>query len=222
MKWLLGCGTLFALALILFVVRAGLEGPVLVPISPGHGLSLVDVVALVPLLAGTGLLLGGLWQRRQRLDMALTRRPRGVRLLGRDPDIPTRLGGSTRGPCRPNVGRWDRVRSQRDRDRVDSIPTLTRYLAVVIGAWLQSPRSSLGVASGEMPASPGAITNNALLLLLLVLPGFFELLTQLEVLLGEECLAGCLGQSDCNRGRRANKAPLALAGPDQPPELEFP
>ena len=54
MKWLLGCGTLFALALILFVVPAGLEGPVLVPISPGHGLSLVDVVALVPLLAGTG------------------------------------------------------------------------------------------------------------------------------------------------------------------------
>jgi hypothetical protein len=50
MKWLLGCGTLFALALILFVVPAGLEGPVLVPISPGHGLSLVDVVALVPLL----------------------------------------------------------------------------------------------------------------------------------------------------------------------------
>lgn len=60
--------TLFALVLILFVVPAGLEGPVLVPISPGHGLSLVDVVALVPLLAATGLLLGGLWQRRQRVD----------------------------------------------------------------------------------------------------------------------------------------------------------
>jgi hypothetical protein len=75
MKWLLGCGTLFALALILFMVPGGLEGRVLVPISPGHGLSLVDVVALVPLLAGTGLLLGGLWQRRQRLDVALTRRP---------------------------------------------------------------------------------------------------------------------------------------------------
>src|SRR4029450_12551742 len=42
-----------------------------------------------------------------------------------------------------------------------------------------------------MPASPGAITNSGLLLLL-VLPGFFELLTQREVLLGEECLAGCL------------------------------
>ncbi len=33
MKWLLGCGILMALALILFVVAAGLEGPVLVPIS---------------------------------------------------------------------------------------------------------------------------------------------------------------------------------------------
>jgi hypothetical protein len=75
MRWLLGCGILFALAMVLFVVPAGLEGPVLVPISPGHGLSLVDVVALVPLLAGTGLLAGGLWQRRQELDAALTRRP---------------------------------------------------------------------------------------------------------------------------------------------------
>jgi hypothetical protein len=75
MRWLLGCGILFALAMVLFVVPAGLEGPVLVPISPGHGLSLVDVVALVPLLAGTGLLAGGLWQRRQELDAALTRWP---------------------------------------------------------------------------------------------------------------------------------------------------
>jgi hypothetical protein len=75
-RWLLGCGSLLALALILFVVPAGLEGPVLAPISPGHGLSLVDVVALVPLLAGTGLLAGGLWQRRQQLDAALTRRVR--------------------------------------------------------------------------------------------------------------------------------------------------
>jgi hypothetical protein len=75
MRWLVGCGTLFALALLLFVVPASLEGPVLVPISEGHGLSRVDSVALVPLLAGTALLAGGLWQRRQTLDTALTRRP---------------------------------------------------------------------------------------------------------------------------------------------------
>jgi hypothetical protein len=60
MSWLLGCAGLFALALLLFVVPAGLEGPVLVRISPGHGLSLVDLVALAPLLAGTGLLAAAL------------------------------------------------------------------------------------------------------------------------------------------------------------------
>jgi hypothetical protein len=74
-RWLLGCGALLALALLLFVIPATLEGPVLVPISPGHGLSLVDVVALAPLLTGTALLAGGLWRRRQALDAALTRRP---------------------------------------------------------------------------------------------------------------------------------------------------
>jgi hypothetical protein len=57
MRWLRGCGILLALALVLFAVPARFEGPVLVPISPGHGLTLVDVVALAPLL-GTGLGLG--------------------------------------------------------------------------------------------------------------------------------------------------------------------
>jgi hypothetical protein len=75
MRWLRGCGILFALALVLFAVPARFEGPVLVPISPGHGLALVDVVALAPLLGGVTLLLGGLWQRRRRLDAALARRP---------------------------------------------------------------------------------------------------------------------------------------------------
>jgi hypothetical protein len=75
MRWLLGCGILLALALVLFAVPARFEGPVLVTISPGHGLALVDVVALVPLLGGVALLFGGLWQRRRRLDAALARRP---------------------------------------------------------------------------------------------------------------------------------------------------
>jgi hypothetical protein len=75
MRWLLGCGTLLAVALALFAVPARLEGPVLVPISPGHGLALVDVLALVPLLGGVALLFGGLWQRRERLDATLNRTP---------------------------------------------------------------------------------------------------------------------------------------------------
>jgi hypothetical protein len=75
MRWLLGSWALLAVALALFAVPARLEGPVLVPISAGHGLALVDVVALVPLLGGTALLFGGLWRRRQRLDAVLDRRP---------------------------------------------------------------------------------------------------------------------------------------------------
>jgi hypothetical protein len=47
------------------------EGPVLVPISPGHALSVLDSIALVPLLIGAALLYGGLWQRRRRLIEAV-------------------------------------------------------------------------------------------------------------------------------------------------------
>jgi hypothetical protein len=79
MRWLQGCGILLALAFALFAVPARFEGPVLVPISPGHRLALVDVVALVPLLAGLALLVGGIWQRRDRLDAALSRRPWAAR-----------------------------------------------------------------------------------------------------------------------------------------------
>jgi hypothetical protein len=75
MRWLLGCGTLLALAFALFAVPARLEGPVLLPISPGHGLALADAVALLPLLGGVVLLYGGLWQRRERLDATLNQRP---------------------------------------------------------------------------------------------------------------------------------------------------
>ncbi|HEV3504907.1 MAG TPA: hypothetical protein VG637_06460, partial [Actinomycetes bacterium] len=75
-----GCGICFAVALVLFMVPGRLEGPVLVAISPGHGLSLLDVLALVPLLGGVILLFFGLWQRRERLDAVLSRRPWWARL----------------------------------------------------------------------------------------------------------------------------------------------
>jgi hypothetical protein len=66
MRWLLGCGTLLAVAVALFAVPTRLEGPMLVRISPGHGLALVDVIALAPLLGGVALLFGGLWRGRER------------------------------------------------------------------------------------------------------------------------------------------------------------
>jgi hypothetical protein len=75
MRWLPGCGILLGLALALFAVPGRFEGPLLVAISPGHGLALVDVIALGPLLGGLALLFGGLWRRRERLAAALRRRP---------------------------------------------------------------------------------------------------------------------------------------------------
>ena len=75
MRWLFGCGSLLVLALTLFAVPATLEGPALVPISPGHALSLLDALALVPLLGAVALLTVGLWRRRQRLSVAIMRSP---------------------------------------------------------------------------------------------------------------------------------------------------
>jgi hypothetical protein len=60
--------------LALFIMPGRLEGPVLVAISLGYGLSLLDVLALVPLLGGVILRFSGLWQLRERLDGALNRR----------------------------------------------------------------------------------------------------------------------------------------------------
>ena len=80
MRWQLRCGIWFAVALVLFTVPGRLEGPELVPISPGHGLSLLDLLALVPLVGGVTLLFLGLWQRREPLDAALNRRPWWARL----------------------------------------------------------------------------------------------------------------------------------------------
>ena len=58
---------LVTLAIALFAAPARVEGPVLLPVSPGHALSVLDSFAVVPLLIGTGWLQAGLWKRRERL-----------------------------------------------------------------------------------------------------------------------------------------------------------
>ncbi len=76
---------LLAIAVVLFALPSRFEGPVLVPISPGHGLSLVDVAAVVPLVAGTAILATALIRDRDRLEAAIRRRPwrsAGVLFLG--------------------------------------------------------------------------------------------------------------------------------------------
>jgi hypothetical protein len=66
-SWPLGGVGLVAIAIALLAAPARIEGPVLLPISPGHAISALDSFAVVPLLIGTGWLQAGLWKRRERL-----------------------------------------------------------------------------------------------------------------------------------------------------------
>jgi len=74
-SWPLGGVGLVAIALALLAAPARLEGPVLVPISPGHALSVLDSVALIPLLTGLAWLYWGIWARRSRLYDAMRTSP---------------------------------------------------------------------------------------------------------------------------------------------------
>jgi hypothetical protein len=64
-----------AFGVILLAAPAGIEGPVLLPISPGHALSVLDAVAVIPLVAGCASLYVGLWRRRARLYAVLREAP---------------------------------------------------------------------------------------------------------------------------------------------------
>ncbi len=67
LAWPLGSLALIGLGLVILALPASFEGPALVPISPGHALSLVDMIGLLPLLVGMSWLNGGVWQRRGRV-----------------------------------------------------------------------------------------------------------------------------------------------------------
>lgn len=65
-SWLLGSLGFVILSLGLFAAPARWEGPLLVSIGSGHALSVLDTIAIVPLLTGVHWLYLGLWQRRQQ------------------------------------------------------------------------------------------------------------------------------------------------------------
>jgi hypothetical protein len=67
--------TLMALGIALLAAPAAIEGPELLPISPGHALSALDAVGVMPLVAGTCWLYAGLWQRRARLQAMVAATP---------------------------------------------------------------------------------------------------------------------------------------------------
>ena len=65
--WPVGPAAAIALGLVILALPASVEGPPIVPISPGHALSAVDALGVVPLTAGALWLHAGLWRRRARL-----------------------------------------------------------------------------------------------------------------------------------------------------------
>ena len=67
--------SLLVLALVLFALPARFEGPVIIPISPGHGLSLVDLAAVVPLLVAQAMVATALVQSRDQLQSTIRRTP---------------------------------------------------------------------------------------------------------------------------------------------------
>ena len=74
-SWPFGGVSLAVIAIALLAAPARIEGPVLVPISPGHALAVLDSVALGPLLVGAGWLYWRVWKRRNRLCEVLRRSP---------------------------------------------------------------------------------------------------------------------------------------------------
>ena len=65
--WPAGPAVAIAAGIAILALPADFEGPTLLPISPGHALSLLDAAGVVPLAAGSMWLHAGLWRRRERL-----------------------------------------------------------------------------------------------------------------------------------------------------------
>ena len=68
MRWPRGCLALIALGVALLAFPQRLEGPPLVQVGQGHAISTIDLLGVIPLVAGSLWLHVGLWTRRPRLQ----------------------------------------------------------------------------------------------------------------------------------------------------------
>ena len=66
---------MMGVGLAMLGMPASIEGPVILPISPGHALSVLDAIGVLPLLTGSFSLYRGLWQRRGSLRAVALRVP---------------------------------------------------------------------------------------------------------------------------------------------------
>ena len=80
-EWPRGPVFLLSLSILLFAIPMQWEGPFLFNIGEGHGLSLLDTLALVPLLISAGWIQKGLWGRRIYLFNKITMYPGSASLL---------------------------------------------------------------------------------------------------------------------------------------------
>ena len=78
MRWTLGFVLLLVLSLIVLAVPARFEGPILVSITRGHGVTLSDMVGLVPLSVGWSAWVVAIWRRRWRVEAAISASPRAA------------------------------------------------------------------------------------------------------------------------------------------------
>ena len=66
---------LIGLALVLFLVPSDYEGSILLPISEGHALSVLDAIAVVPLVIGAHWILIGLVKRKKLIVTQVKNNP---------------------------------------------------------------------------------------------------------------------------------------------------
>jgi hypothetical protein len=80
MRWTLGFVGLLVLSLAVLATPGRFEGPILLIITPNHGITLSDVIGLSVLSVGWLAWGLGIWRRRRRVDMAISAAPRAAAL----------------------------------------------------------------------------------------------------------------------------------------------
>jgi len=81
LKWPKGPVFLLILSLLIFMVPSSLKGPVLLKISEEHSLSLINMLALIPMLVALIWIQKGLWKRRIYLFNRVTLYPGATTLM---------------------------------------------------------------------------------------------------------------------------------------------
>jgi len=80
-EWPRGPVVLLIISILLCAVPDKFEGPMLLNSGSGYGLSLIETIALIPLLVSAGWIQKGLWSRRIYLFNKITLYPGSASLL---------------------------------------------------------------------------------------------------------------------------------------------